>query len=110
MEHATQITASTNTRHDHPTAAGPSNGTHGGHGKHAGHHTEMFRRRFWWSLLLSRAGGGDQPHGHGLVRLRPRLRRHGLGRSGARHGHLLLGRLAVPRGRPSGGPGARSRG
>ena len=32
---------------------------HGGHeehargGKHAGHHTEQFRRRFWWSLLLT---------------------------------------------------------
>ena len=26
---------------------------HGGHGKHAGHHVEMFRRRFWVSLLLS---------------------------------------------------------
>ena len=25
----------------------------GGHGKHAGHHVEMFRRRFWWSLLLT---------------------------------------------------------
>jgi Cu2+-exporting ATPase len=24
-----------------------------GHGTHAGHHVEMFRRRFWWSLLLS---------------------------------------------------------
>jgi P-type Cu2+ transporter len=24
-----------------------------GHGKHAGHHTEAFRRRFWWSLLLT---------------------------------------------------------
>jgi len=24
-----------------------------GHGKHAGHHVEMFRRRFWWSLLLT---------------------------------------------------------
>ena len=23
------------------------------HGKHAGHHVEMFRRRFWWSALLS---------------------------------------------------------
>src|SRR3546814_17600889 len=23
------------------------------HGAHAGHHTEMFRLRFWWSLLLS---------------------------------------------------------
>lgn len=37
-------------------------GDHGGHGddgghahggKHAGHHTEAFRRRFWWSLLLT---------------------------------------------------------
>src|SRR5688572_26755791 len=26
---------------------------HGGHGKHAGHHVELFRLRFWWSLLLS---------------------------------------------------------
>jgi len=24
-----------------------------GAGKHAGHHTEAFRRRFWWSLLLT---------------------------------------------------------
>jgi P-type Cu2+ transporter len=23
------------------------------HGKHAGHHVEMFRQRFWWSALLS---------------------------------------------------------
>ncbi|MDQ3293771.1 MAG: heavy metal translocating P-type ATPase, partial [Actinomycetota bacterium] len=23
------------------------------HGQHAGHHVELFRRRFWWSLLLS---------------------------------------------------------
>jgi Cu2+-exporting ATPase len=26
---------------------------HAGHGAHAGHHTDMFRRRFWWSLLLT---------------------------------------------------------
>jgi Cu2+-exporting ATPase len=26
---------------------------HRGHDKHAGHRVEMFRRRFWWSLLLS---------------------------------------------------------
>ena len=37
---------------------GPSgHGNHGGHGagpgKHTGHHVEMFRRRFWWSLLLT---------------------------------------------------------
>ena len=33
-----------------------AHGGHGGHahgGKHAGHHTEAFRRRFWWSLLLT---------------------------------------------------------
>ncbi|MFP5328489.1 MAG: heavy metal translocating P-type ATPase, partial [Acidimicrobiia bacterium] len=23
------------------------------HGKHAGHHTDAFQRRFWWSLLLT---------------------------------------------------------
>ncbi|MGQ0520355.1 MAG: copper-translocating P-type ATPase [Actinomycetota bacterium] len=33
-------------------AAGGHEG-HGGQGKHAGHHVEMFRRRFWWSLVLS---------------------------------------------------------
>ena len=26
---------------------------HGGHGAHAGHSVELFRRRFWWSLVLS---------------------------------------------------------
>src|SRR5687768_6986025 len=25
----------------------------GGRSKHAGHHVDMFRRRFWWSLLLT---------------------------------------------------------
>jgi Cu2+-exporting ATPase len=44
----------------HPHASTSSTGGmhaaheyHGGHGKHAGHHVEMFRRRFWVSLLLS---------------------------------------------------------
>ena len=27
--------------------------THGGHAKHAGHDLEMFRRRFWLTLLVS---------------------------------------------------------
>ena len=49
-----------------------------------------------------RPGRGDQRDGHGLVRLRARLRRHRVGRSGARLGHLRLGRLAVPR-RAAGG-------
>ncbi len=47
--------------HDHhttdPTAAhrdaGMTTVSPGHGGKHAGHHVEMFRRRFWWSLLLT---------------------------------------------------------
>jgi Cu2+-exporting ATPase len=42
--------------HDHSDHAGhehAGHGDHGDHGDHAGHHVEMFRRRFWWSLLLS---------------------------------------------------------
>ena len=31
---------------------GPDHGGHGGHGDHSGH-VEMFRRRFWWSLLIT---------------------------------------------------------
>ncbi len=44
--------------HTHAPSSG-TGGAHaahedqGGHGKHAGHHVEMFRRRFWVSLLLS---------------------------------------------------------
>jgi P-type Cu2+ transporter len=33
--------------------ADASHGGHPGDGKHAGHSVEMFRRRFWWSLLLT---------------------------------------------------------
>ena len=44
-------------RPDHHTGhRGPgANAGHGGHtaGKHAGHHTEAFRRRFWWCLLMT---------------------------------------------------------
>ncbi len=36
-----------------PSGHGSHHGHGGGHGKHAGHHVEMFRRRFWWSLLLT---------------------------------------------------------
>src|SRR5689334_2289034 len=35
-----------------PHAAHPA-GHHGGHGGHHAHHAELFRRRFWWSLLLT---------------------------------------------------------
>jgi Cu2+-exporting ATPase len=38
---------------DEGHVAHEDHGGHGGHGKHAGHHVEMFRRRFWVSLLLS---------------------------------------------------------
>jgi Cu2+-exporting ATPase len=40
-------------QHDEPGATHSGHQGHGGHDKHAGHHVEMFRRRFWWSLLLS---------------------------------------------------------
>src|SRR3546814_1647556 len=33
------------------------------------------------------AGGADQPHGHGVVRLRPRLLRDGVGRPGRSEEH-----------------------
>ena len=36
-----------------PSGHGNHGGHGGGHGKHAGHHVEMFRRRFWWILLLT---------------------------------------------------------
>ena len=41
--------------HDGHEPSGLGNrGRHGaGTGKHAGHHVEMFRLRFWWSLLLT---------------------------------------------------------
>jgi len=38
---------------EHSAGGSDSGGDHGGHDKHAGHHVEMFRRRFWWSLLLT---------------------------------------------------------
>ena len=40
---------------DHHAAGHEAHGDggHGGHGAHAGHHTDQFRRRFWWSLLLT---------------------------------------------------------
>ena len=51
MNHATtDVTAVASMRnHEGHEASGHA----GGHGKHAGHHVEMFRRRFWWSLLLT---------------------------------------------------------
>ena len=47
--------------HGHPDHTGHDHGDHdghGGHGAHGGHgghgdHAAMFRKRFWWSLLLS---------------------------------------------------------
>ena len=41
------------TRPPAPTGPGAHEGHGVQHGKHAGHHVEMFRRRFWWSLLLT---------------------------------------------------------
>ncbi|MEU3140062.1 heavy metal translocating P-type ATPase [Nocardiopsis alba] len=41
--------------HDEHGHGGEEDAGHGDHGGHAGHgdHAAMFRRRFWWSLLLS---------------------------------------------------------
>jgi Cu2+-exporting ATPase len=40
--------------HDRPATHGDHEGHDGGgHGSHHGHHVEMFRTRFWWSLLLT---------------------------------------------------------
>jgi len=39
---------------DQPGGHEGHGGDHGGgHGAHHGHHVEMFRTRFWWSLLLT---------------------------------------------------------
>src|SRR5688572_2507194 len=39
--------------HRHTDSADAGRSRHGGHGAHAGHHVEMFRRRFWISLALT---------------------------------------------------------
>jgi P-type Cu2+ transporter len=41
------------TPHDEGRGAQHDHAAPAGHGKHAGHHTEQFRRRFWISLALS---------------------------------------------------------
>lgn len=38
--------------HHHPGASEPTNGEHN-HDKHEGHDPEMFRRLFWWNLILA---------------------------------------------------------
>jgi Cu2+-exporting ATPase len=50
MNHAidTEHTDTEHTDTEHTDAHGG-----GGHGTHDGHHVEMFRRRFWWSLVLT---------------------------------------------------------
>src|SRR5690349_19099687 len=39
--------------HAHAAHGHDGHGGHGGHDKHAGHSVEMFRRKFWGTLLLS---------------------------------------------------------
>ena len=53
MSSASTLTA--HAPHESPDAVHHQHGEHGGHGGHGGHgdHAEMFRRRFWWSLLLT---------------------------------------------------------
>ena len=70
--------------------------THGGHDKHAGHDPEMFRRKFWLSLALTvpivvTSDMVMDWFGYSLDF--PGIE---LGRPGARHGRVLLRRLAVP--------------
>jgi Cu2+-exporting ATPase len=51
--HTTQPTAGHEARtHDRAPHAHGADGGHGGHGGH-GDHVAMFRRRFWWSLVLT---------------------------------------------------------
>ncbi|MEO7571248.1 MAG: heavy metal translocating P-type ATPase, partial [Acidimicrobiales bacterium] len=52
-DHATAADVEPLARHAQPTHDSRSPSDHGGQGKHAGHHVEMFRKRFWWSLLLT---------------------------------------------------------
>ncbi|MDH3302818.1 MAG: copper-translocating P-type ATPase [Acidimicrobiia bacterium] len=40
-------------REGHTDAPSGSHDHHGGHDKHAGHDPEMFRRLFWWNLVLA---------------------------------------------------------
>jgi P-type Cu2+ transporter len=53
------LTVDNHSLHTHDAADSPdadgAHGAHGGHGGHGGHgdHVAMFRRRFWWSLLLT---------------------------------------------------------
>jgi Cu2+-exporting ATPase len=56
--HATHAPASAAREHHHdahpPASAGHEHhGGHAGHDKHAGHSVEMFRRKFWLTLLLT---------------------------------------------------------
>ncbi|MCA1824749.1 MAG: copper-translocating P-type ATPase [Frankia sp.] len=39
----------------HAASGHPTDGGHGSHGQgaHEGHHIDMFRRRFWWTLVMS---------------------------------------------------------
>ncbi len=81
---------------------------HHGHDAHAGHDPELFRRRFWLSLALTvpvvlTSEMVMDWFGYSLSQRR-------LGRSGARHVRLLLGRLAVPAGRGARDPRPRARG
>jgi Cu2+-exporting ATPase len=53
-DHDAHQPAPADPQHGEPGEHGHEHGGHdGGHGAHAGHHVEMFRRRFWWSLLLT---------------------------------------------------------
>jgi P-type Cu2+ transporter len=51
--HSTAAVAPASVHHHDAHVRHHDQGSGGGHGKHAGHSTEMFRVRFWWSLVLT---------------------------------------------------------
>jgi P-type Cu2+ transporter len=52
-QHRVDPEAAQHHEHAHAAVAHADHGGHGGHDKHAGHDPDMFRRRFWLSLVLT---------------------------------------------------------
>ena len=88
----------------HDGHGGHDHGGHAGHDAHAGHDPEMFRRRFWLSLLLTIPLVVTSEMVMDWFGYEPRLRRPGGAGAGARLDRVLVGRLAVPGRRGGRGP------
>ena len=87
-----------------PDAARRPRPGHAGHDEHAGHDPEMFRRRFWLSLLLTVPLVVTSEMVMDWFGYELDFRGHRVARAGARLGRVLVGRLAVPRRRRGRGP------